>query len=916
MNQIPQNWGLRSPSLTLYAFHLRNSINQGIQPTVPEAPRLWEQLVDLGNKLDIQELQNLPQQLISYQNNQYFPEAEDNQASEYCTLLRNRQASLDFQIITQLDSLPLQGLLCLYRLHDSYAIDLTLSSQEIFFLSQLCKLNPQYILLPSHIQASLGQTLLLFGQPIELQENYQGLADVCVVQLVPETDKPELINTAYLLGNPISEYESRHKDPSKQLHILVWFKCKSMNPDDMDKASELLLYLLWCRHKIQYVYHESRWCDRQLKQLYNRIEQHRNSFSQISQSLDRQRHFRQLLTELREIDIEYAGYLGDLDSHENTIAINEQNYRAKLEKLEALPETDLSAWQQFLDYVRNKLQRQIQADRRFLAPGRDRLQHLKATIQESIATEAVASELQFDRDSWEPKQQLAPTLPKKLYYPDNSVNDRIQGRYPIDSRAIASVRRLPVEAPSSELRQLCRNVFLECEQFESYKRLRAFCSTASLNFIINQLKDASNPLELFDLNFPILFKAEHKSDGWIFPIFLEELKQAYDPNDIRSNHLNDLGKQVEALTKQSQTYQLVNSINSSFSWLHLTDFHQGMRDQDWLWPGVKEIFFEDLKRLHDKSGSWDLVLFTGDLTQRGSAEEFEKLDRLLVQLWDYFAQLGSSPKLLAVPGNHDLVRPNTKDPAVKLLQRWLEEPDVQEEFWHNAESSYRQVVTKAFENYITWWERQPFKPEHLKAGILPGDFSATLEKNGAKLGILGLNTSFLQLTGENYEGKLTIHPRQFHQACDGDGPAWARQHHACLLLTHHPPSWLIPDAQAHLNAEITARGRFAVHLCGHLHEANSTEIVQGGTEARRIWQGRSLCGLEYYETKTGQSLNRLHGYTAGKIELSENKGKLMFWPREARLQGRQRKIVPDYSFDLDDNQHTLSRDFELFQRYE
>jgi hypothetical protein len=96
-----------------------------------------------------------------------------------------------------------------------------------------------------------------------------------------------------------------------------------------------------------------------------------------------------LLTELREIDIKYAGYLGDLDSHEKTIATNEQNYRAKLEKLEALPETDLSAWQQFLDYVRNKLQRQIQADRHFLAPGRDRLQHLKAILEESLTKDFI-----------------------------------------------------------------------------------------------------------------------------------------------------------------------------------------------------------------------------------------------------------------------------------------------------------------------------------------------------------------------------------------------------------------------------------------------------------------------------------------------------------------------------------------------
>jgi predicted MPP superfamily phosphohydrolase len=887
MNQIPQNSGLRSPSLTLYAFHLRNSINQGLEPTVPEAPRLWEQLVDLGNKLDIPELQNLQQQLISYQNHQYFPEAEDNLESEYCTLLVNRQASLDFQIIAQSDGFLLQGLLCPHRLHDSYAIDLTLSSQEIFFLSQLCKLNPQYLLLPSHIQASLGQTLLLFGQPIELQENYQGLADACVVQLVPETDKPELINTGYFLGNPIFEYESRHKDPSKQLHILVWFKCKSMNPDDMDKASELLLYLLWCRHKIQYVYHESRWCDHQLKQLYNRIEQHRNSFSQISQSLDRQRQFRQLLTELREIDIKYAGYLGDLDSHENTIVINEQNYSAKVEKLEALPETDLSAWQQFLDYVRNKLQRQIQADRRFLAPGRDRLQHLKAILEESLTKDFTNNDM--------------PGIPDQLY-------NRL-------SKALS-----------------------KCEQFESNEELRSlFKGYALLSPWANSLPQANSTAQRVTQVIAFLVERyRNDSKENVLVILVRLLSDTIDPVDSRHQTLSELADELNILLNRSGANQelpntdtgtritinprvsnpRVSPSNNSFSWLHLTDFHQGMRDQDWLWPGVKEIFFEDLKRLHDKSGPWDLVVFTGDLTQRGSAEEFQKIEQLLTQLWNYFAQLGSSPKLLVVPGNHDLVRPNIKDPAVKLLRRWLEELDVQEEFWHNAESPYCQVVTKAFENYMAWWERQPFKPENLKAGILPGDFSATIEKNGAKLGILGLNTSFLQLTGENYEGKLAIHPGQFHQACDSDGPAWAKQHDACLLLTHHPPSWLTPDAKAHLNGEITARGRFAVHLCGHLHEANSTEIVQGGTEARRIWQGRSLCGLEYYETKTGQSLNRLHGYTAGKIELSENKGKLMFWPREARLQGGQRKIVPDYLFDLDDNQHTLSRDFELFQRYE
>jgi hypothetical protein len=352
---------------------------------------------------------------------------------------------------------------------------------------------------------------------------------------------------------------------------------------------------------------------------------------------------------------------------------------------------------------------------------------------------------------------------------------------------------------------------------------------------------------------------------------------------------------------------------TSFSWLHLTDFHCGMRRQHWLWPGVREIFFDDLKRLHEKCGPWDLVLFTGDLSQKGSAEEFEKVNTILEQLWEHFNQLGSSPELLVVPGNHDLVRPNRKDPSVRLLQQWENQPDIREEFWENTDSPYRHVVTQAFNNYVNWWERQRFRVKNTNPGILPGDFSATIEKNGAKLGILGVNTSFLQLTDDNYEGKLALHTRQFHEACDDDGPAWAKQHHACVLLSHHPPTWLNPDAQQHLKGEITDHERFAVHLCGHMHETVYRSIAEGGTEARRIWQGRSLFGLEYYGKE--HEMQRMHGYTVGKIELSGNTGNLAFWPREDRVQGGQRNIVPDYSLKLTDNQHTAPRDVELLQPY-
>src|SRR4051812_400041 len=100
----------------------------------------------------------------------------------------------------------------------------------------------------------------------------------------------------------------------------------------------------------------------------------------------------------------------------------------------------------------------------------------------------------------------------------------------------------------------------------------------------------------------------------------------------------------------------------SFSWLHFTDLHQGLESQGWLWPGVRDILFADLEQLHRRCGPWDLVLFSGDLTQRGSAEEFTKFNATLDQLFAHLKALGSTPSLLAVPGNHDLIRPDPKRP--------------------------------------------------------------------------------------------------------------------------------------------------------------------------------------------------------------------------------------------------------------
>ena len=350
---------------------------------------------------------------------------------------------------------------------------------------------------------------------------------------------------------------------------------------------------------------------------------------------------------------------------------------------------------------------------------------------------------------------------------------------------------------------------------------------------------------------------------------------------------------------------------ASVGWLHLSDLHQGMDGQGWLWPNIRELFYDDLFKLHKVSGPWDVVFFTGDLTQRGSDTEFALLNKTLSDLWDHLRDLGSNPMLLTVPGNHDLVRPLASMPAVKVLNGWGSDPEVLKEFWSDPTSDYRLVVDKAFANYFSWSKKHSLpRPAKFSTGILPGDFAATLQKDGAKIGIVGLNSAFLQLTGANYEGKLDLSVAQLHAACGGDGAAWTKHHDLCLLLTHHPPDWLCGAGKQTLHGEIAPPGRFAVHLFGHMHEGKMQTLSFGGTAPWRYWQAASLFGLESWGTAHE---TRAHGYSAGRIKFDGDRAFLRIWPRigTRRTDGVWRIVPNVQEFDLEDDYATRPEEIPL-----
>jgi predicted MPP superfamily phosphohydrolase len=344
-------------------------------------------------------------------------------------------------------------------------------------------------------------------------------------------------------------------------------------------------------------------------------------------------------------------------------------------------------------------------------------------------------------------------------------------------------------------------------------------------------------------------------------------------------------------------------------WLHLSDFHQGVNrlDQKTEVPELLRRLLIDLELLH-RDGPIDLVLFTGDLTQSGEAKQFEGLGVFLDLLVTRLRELGSDPVLLAVPGNHDLVRPDGSDMAAVVFDAWEKNQKVQEAFWdHDSKNhaQYHKPIATAFANYRAfakaWLKKHPLPSwiEVRATGLLPGDFAATIEKNGAKLLVAGLNSAFLQLGDGYYKGRLELSPRQLSQVA---GPRWEDNHDAALLLSHHPPDWLNERSLQNYKSLLIQRERFAAHLYGHMHEPQVSQHSEGGGSERFRIQAASLWSRDRFGKDTQET--RLHGYSLGQIDLED--GLLRLWPREY-----VEKADGEWRFEPDNRRYYLHSDGQL-----
>ena len=186
---------------------------------------------------------------------------------------------------------------------------------------------------------------------------------------------------------------------------------------------------------------------------------------------------------------------------------------------------------------------------------------------------------------------------------------------------------------------------------------------------------------------------------------------------------------------------------AKIGYLHLSDLHIGDKYQKGLISQTKTILFDDIKYILSKIKKIDVVFFTGDFVQKGGIEEFEMLENFLHELWGIFEQNHQNPYLICVPGNHDLERMNDSfNPTQKVLLNWTNETELKKDYFWNNSNDYIKFVNERFRNYLNWYKATSIKkPEDIHWGYIPGDHYCTIIIEGIKLGVVGLNSSFLHL---------------------------------------------------------------------------------------------------------------------------------------------------------------------------
>ncbi|HSR93976.1 MAG TPA: metallophosphoesterase [Solirubrobacterales bacterium] len=271
--------------------------------------------------------------------------------------------------------------------------------------------------------------------------------------------------------------------------------------------------------------------------------------------------------------------------------------------------------------------------------------------------------------------------------------------------------------------------------------------------------------------------------------------------------------------------------------LHISDLHASVKGEDDRKRLVQAMLVDVVKLAGD--GGVDLVVFSGDLADRGRASEYRLARELLLD--PLVARLALEPsRIILVPGNHDVDRTQVRDLVERGLIDSLGDRDRVNELLESARD-----LGDATERLQSWRDFvAEFNPDSAAASH-PGPLAAVheFEFGATSVGVAALDSAW-RASGEDDRGMLLLGDRQIESALERIAAADIR-----IAVTHHPLGWLASfDAD---QARIEFENHGVIVLSGHEHDPHPTALKSPGGEARYFSAG---CLYQHREYPNSYSL--------------------------------------------------------------
>lgn len=282
--------------------------------------------------------------------------------------------------------------------------------------------------------------------------------------------------------------------------------------------------------------------------------------------------------------------------------------------------------------------------------------------------------------------------------------------------------------------------------------------------------------------------------------------------------------------------------------LHLSDLHFSKR-RAWDQDPVLAALARDVSRLASEGHKPDLIAITGDVADRGAADEYALATRFFLEELLPASGVGTD-RLLLVPGNHDvdrsvvkrvaqaaqadLLRAESQDAIAAILSDPSERAPLLRR--HDAWLAFVASLGAPHDE-LPWWSR-------------------TLHVGAIDVHVAGLCSSWAAFCDED-KGRLLLGRAQLHQVLTG-----AERAHLSVALVHHPWDYLADFDAAEAREAI--HRRCDVLLRGHLHKGEGAARVRpdGGSlelAAGASWGGsQHLHGYHLIELDPSASIARVH----------------------------------------------------------